>query len=65
MRKRLSWGVVVTLALSGCGATGFCAKHVCIPNFSNGHGSIVQCDDKEWSHSGGLQGACSHHGGER
>jgi hypothetical protein len=44
--------------------TGFCASHDCIPNFSNGHGFIVQCADGKWSHSGGLQGACSYHGGE-
>jgi hypothetical protein len=24
----------------------------------------VQCTDGEWSHSGGLSGACSDHGGE-
>ncbi|HET6871034.1 MAG TPA: hypothetical protein VFH80_34300 [Solirubrobacteraceae bacterium] len=42
----------------------FCATHVCIANFPNGRGYIVQCTDGEWSHSGGLQGACSDHGGE-
>jgi hypothetical protein len=25
---------------------------------------VVECNDAEWSHSGGLSGACSHHGGE-
>jgi hypothetical protein len=43
----------------------FCSTHRCIPNFSNGHGSIVQCHDGMWSHSGGRRGACSHHGGVR
>ena len=43
---------------------GFCANHQCIANFSNGHGYIVQCADGEWSHSGGVSGACSEHGGE-
>jgi hypothetical protein len=43
----------------------FCQRHRCIPNFYNGHGSIVQCRDGMWSHSGGRPGACSHHGGVR
>ena len=41
----------------------FCDTHACIPNFDNGTGSIVQCADGTWSHSGGRPGACSHHGG--
>jgi hypothetical protein len=24
----------------------------------------VQCNDGDWSMSGGIQGACSHHAGE-
>jgi hypothetical protein len=43
---------------------GFCSSHACIANFPNGQGYIVQCADGEWSHSGGLSGACSDHGGE-
>lgn len=46
-------------------AQDFCATHQCIPSFDSGHGSIVQCADGNWSHSGGLPGACSHHGGVR
>jgi hypothetical protein len=42
---------------------GFCDTHDCIPNFDNGNGSVVQCADGTYSHSGGIQGACSHHGG--
>lgn len=42
----------------------FCSSHECIANFSNGHGEVVQCTDGEWSHSGGISGACSGHGGE-
>jgi hypothetical protein len=42
----------------------FCASHICISNFDNGSGYIVQCADGEWSHSGGEPGACSYHGGE-
>jgi hypothetical protein len=34
----------------------FCDTHYCIPNFSNGAGVIVQCNDGSWSHSG-RQGA--------
>jgi hypothetical protein len=41
----------------------FCDSHACIPSFYEGHGSIVQCADGMWSHSGGIQGACSYHGG--
>jgi hypothetical protein len=43
---------------------GFCDTHECIPNFDNGNGYPVQCADGEWSDSGGIQGACSGHGGE-
>jgi len=42
----------------------FCARHHCIANFPYGRGFIVRCVDGEWSHSGGIQGACSYHGGE-
>ena len=42
----------------------FCDTHACIDNFDAGGGYIVQCDDGMWSHSGGLSGACSYHGGE-
>jgi hypothetical protein len=42
----------------------FCSEHECIPNFPNGHGEVVECADGKWSHSGGIQGACSDHGGE-
>ncbi len=43
----------------------FCDTHDCIPSFDEGDGSIVQCADGEWSHSGGRPGACSSHGGEK
>ena len=42
----------------------FCTTHSCIANFDNGNGSVVQCADGTWSQSGGIQGACSGHGGE-
>jgi hypothetical protein len=41
----------------------FCSTHVCIPNYTSGRGTTVMCADGEYSHSGGIQGACSHHGG--
>jgi hypothetical protein len=34
-----------------------------IPNYENGRGYRVQCADGTYSHSGGIQGACSWHGG--
>jgi hypothetical protein len=43
----------------------FCTTHNCIPSFAEGHGTIVQCADGEWSHSGGRPGVCSRHGGPR
>ena len=44
---------------------GICAYLDCIPTFDNGHGYVVQCADGMFSKSGGRQGTCSHHGGER
>lgn len=32
-------------------------------NFGTGNGTVVQCQDGTLSDSGGIQGACSHHGG--
>ena len=34
-----------------------------IPNYPNRRGYRVQCRDGTYSRSGGIQGACSHHGG--
>lgn len=42
----------------------FCSTHACIPSFPNGDGTIVQCADGQWSHSGGGAGVCSGHGGQ-
>jgi hypothetical protein len=33
-------------------------------DFGEGNGEVVQCADGTWSDSGGVQGACSQHGGE-
>jgi len=35
-----------------------------IPNYDDGNGYPVQCVDGMWSQSGGIEGACSGHGGE-
>ena len=54
-------GAGVTVA--GADAPGFCETHACIPNYANGRGYTVMCADGQYSHSGGIQGACSYHGG--
>ena len=41
----------------------FCSYFSCIGNFWNGRGHVIQCRDEMYSKSGGIQGSCSHHGG--
>ncbi|HKD98409.1 MAG TPA: hypothetical protein VKB69_12580, partial [Micromonosporaceae bacterium] len=41
-----------------------CAYFDCIPNFPNGVGYMIECNDSTYSMSGGRSGACSHHKGE-
>jgi len=36
----------------------------CIKNFWNGRGYMVECGDGTYSKSGGIEDACSYHGGE-
>ena len=48
---------------SSAGGASFCTTHRCIPSFNQGSGTIVQCADREWSHSGRRPGVCSRHGG--
>jgi hypothetical protein len=43
----------------------FCSYFACITTFWNGHGYVDQCVDGDYSKSGGVSGACSHHGGEQ
>jgi hypothetical protein len=43
----------------------FCSFAPCIANFWNGRGYVVQCLDGLYSKSGGIQGSCSQHGGNR
>ena len=41
-----------------------CSYFNCIPNFPNGTGYMVECNDGMYSMSGGRPGACSYHDGE-
>ncbi len=43
--------------------SAFCTYFSCITNFFKGHGYVVECKDGDYSKSGGVQGACSTHGG--
>lgn len=43
--------------------SAFCSYFACIANFWNGHGYVNECNDGEYSKSGGISGDCSHHGG--
>jgi len=43
--------------------SNFCDYFACLGNFWNGNGYVVECRDSRYSLSGGMQGACSHHGG--
>lgn len=41
----------------------FCSVASCITDFWAGNGYVVRCNDGLYSKSGGIQGACSSHGG--
>lgn len=41
----------------------FCSYFACIASFWNGRGYVEECQDGDYSKSGGIQGSCSHHGG--
>jgi len=44
--------------------SAFCSYFPCIASFwTSTNGYVVQCVDREFSHSGGRQGVCSRHGG--
>jgi hypothetical protein len=43
----------------------FCSTHECIGKYHEEPGTVVECEDGSFSHAGGIQGACSHHGGVR
>jgi len=43
---------------------GFCTYFPCIPSFWNQtNGYVEECQDGDYSHSGGVSGSCSSHGG--
>ena len=68
--NRLFVATLATAALAGCGATQNhgCNGHPCIGNWQKEKaegGTVVQCNDGAWSYAGGIQGACSGHGGEK
>lgn len=46
------------------GDSSFCGEHECIGDFESEEGYVVECQDSTYSHAGGIQGACSDHGGE-
>jgi hypothetical protein len=45
--------------------SNFCSYFSCIASFwSFTNGYVAECNDTKYSHSGGVSGACSSHGGE-
>ncbi len=57
----LCGGAVITSPPSS-----FCSYFPCIPSFwTNTNGYVELCSDGQYSHSGGVSGSCSHHGGNR
>jgi len=48
---------------SHAGDAKFCEEHTCIGSFTTEPGTVVECSDGTYSHSGGIGGACSHHEG--
>ncbi|MEO6889764.1 MAG: hypothetical protein ABI456_10725, partial [Ktedonobacteraceae bacterium] len=45
--------------------SAFCSYFSCIPTFWNGRGYVIECQDGDYSKSGGIRGSCSHHGGDQ
>lgn len=45
------------------GPQTFCSVFQCVPDFWKMKGYIVQCAGGEYSHAGGVPGACFFHGG--
>ena len=44
--------------------SNFCSYFACIPSFwQSTNGWVAECIDTKYSHSGGVSGACSSHGG--
>lgn len=46
--------------------SNFCSYFNCINSFwDNTNGYVMQCEDLMFSHSGGVRGSCSYHGGNK
>ncbi len=45
--------------------SSFCSYFACIASFWNGRSYVIECQDSDYSKSGGIRGSCSHHGGDR
>jgi hypothetical protein len=60
-RRPIVWVVVIVLVLVGIASCGTNGWRMGV----SGNGYQVTCEDGTVSQSGGIQGACSHHGGER
>lgn len=43
--------------------SAFCTYFSCVNTFLHGHGYVVECQDGEYSKSGGFQSVCANHGG--
>jgi hypothetical protein len=66
--RKLVLAVLAALALVGCAGNLECDGHPCVGDWKRQMalgGTVVRCADGSWSHAGGLQGACSGHGGKR
>jgi hypothetical protein len=48
---------------SHAGDAQFCSEHHCEGDFTGEDGTVVECGDGDYSHAGGISGACSFHGG--
>lgn len=48
---------------SHSGDTLFCEEHRCEGEFTTEDGTVAECGDGSYSHAGGIEGACSYHGG--
>jgi hypothetical protein len=65
---RWSIPVLLVFALSGCASNLECDGHACVGDWKRDMalgGAVVRCADGNWSHAGGLGGACSGDGGVR
>lgn len=60
--------MLASLALTACAGNLECHGHPCVGSWKRDMalgGHVVRCADGKWSHGGGLERACSGHGGVR